>query len=50
MPQNINVTLEPAAYTKLDFVGLRAWVMGVSVSKIESLYYSEDSPQVVYGL
>ena len=50
MPQNTNVTLEPAAYTKLDFVGLRAWVMGVSVSKIESLYYSEDSPQVVYGL
>ena len=50
MPQNTNVTLEPATYTKLDFVGLRAWVMGVSVTKIESLYYSEDSPQVVYGL
>ena len=41
MPQNTNVTLEPATYTKLDFVGLRAWVMGVSVTKIESLYYSE---------
>ncbi len=50
MPQNTNFTLEPATYTKLDFVGLRAWVMGVSVTKIESLYYSEDSPQVVYGL
>ena len=50
MPQNTTVTLEPATYTKLDFVGLRAWVMGVSVTKIESLYYSEDSPQVVYGL
>jgi hypothetical protein len=48
MSQNSNVILEPATYTKLDFVGLRAWKMGVSVTKIESLYYSEDSPQIVF--
>ena len=50
MTQNTSVSLAQATYTKLDFVGLRAWVMGVSVSKIESLYYSEDSPQVILGL
>lgn len=50
MTQHTNVLLPKLHYTRTDYTALRAYCQRIPVSRIESLYYSEDSPQVLSGL
>ncbi len=50
MSQNTNILLPPVEYTRTDYTALRAYCMRLPLERIESLYYSEDSPQLEKGL
>lgn len=50
MVQSDKVPIKQAAYTRTDFVALRAHIQGIPVAKIAEVYYSEDAPQLVGGL
>ena len=50
MSQNLDVALEPLAYTRIDFTALRAYLLRIPTPEIAALYYSPEAPQVLYGL
>lgn len=50
MSQNLNTTFAALNYSRIDFTALRAHLLRIPTSDIANLYYSPDSPQVVYGL
>ena len=50
MAQNRDVLLQretEPAYTRADFTALRAWLSKLPVSQISSLYYDEESLEVL---
>ncbi len=50
MAQNLDVLLQresEPAYTRADFTALRAWLSKLPVSQISSLYYDEESLEVL---
>lgn len=50
MSQNLNTVFAALNYSRLDFTALRAHLLRIPTSDIANLYYSPDSPQVIYGL
>ena len=50
MSQNLNTVFESLNYSRLDFTALRAHLLRIPIAQIANLYYSPDSPQVIYGL
>lgn len=50
MTQHTDIQFEPTTYNRADYAALRAHCLGISLSRIASLYYSDDSPQVESGL
>ncbi|NHZ99079.1 phage integrase family protein [Massilia sp. CCM 8734] len=50
MAQNTNVVLPELRYTRSDFTALRAYCLKLPIGRIGDLYYSDDSPQIEYGL
>jgi site-specific recombinase XerD len=50
MSQNLNTVFDTLNYSRLDFTALRAHLLRIPTGDIADLYYSPDSPQVIYGL
>jgi hypothetical protein len=48
MAQNTDILLPSLSYTRGDYTALRAYCLKLPIERIGDLYYSEDSPQVVY--
>ena len=45
-----NILFEKTTYNRSDYAALRSHCVGISISRIASLYYTEDAPQIEYGL
>lgn len=50
MTQHTDIVLPLTSYNRADYTALRAYCLKIPVTKIASLYYSEESPQVTGGL
>ena len=50
MSQHSTVHMDPVRYSRTDFTALRAWVQRIPTEKVRDLYYSDEAPQVIYGL
>ena len=50
MTQHTNILFEKTTYNRSDYAALRSHCVGISISRIASLYYTEDAPQIEYGL
>lgn len=50
MAQHTELFLSTRHYSRQDYISLRCYCLNIPFEKIARLYYSEDSPQVLYGL
>lgn len=50
MSNHTDILFEKPTYNRSDYAALRSHCVGISISRIASLYYSEDAPQLAYGL
>lgn len=50
MAQNRKIGFDSIEYSRADYTALRAFCLKVAPEKIATLYYSEDSPQVLAGI
>lgn len=50
MAQNTDLFLSTRHYTRSDYTALRSYCLNIPFATITRLYYTEDSPQVIYGL
>ena len=50
MSNHTDILFEKPTYSRTDYAALRSHCLGISMSRIASLYYSDDAPQLEYGL
>ena len=50
MSNHTDILFEKPTYSRADYAALRSHCLGIAISRIASLYYSEDAPQLEYGL
>ena len=50
MAKDIAIIHEPLAYSRNDYAALKSYFLGIDISKIESIYYSGNEPQLSKGL
>jgi len=50
MSNHTNILFEKPTYSRSDYAALRSHCLGIAMNRIASLYYSDDAPQLEYGL
>ena len=50
MSNHTNILFEKPTYSRTDYAALRSHCLGIPMSRIASLYYSDDAPQLEIGL
>ena len=50
MTNHTDILFEHPTYNRADYAALRAHCLNLPLSKIASLYYSDDAPQLAFGL
>ena len=50
MSNHTDILFEKPTYSRTDYAALRSHCLGIPMSRIASLYYSDDAPQLEIGL